>query len=375
MPTVNISAIALGTHPDLDPDEQRLGAENARSLLGHSFGNADSPLARNMLDLTLNDRNNDGAISFNTAWGNPAGEYVRHDNAIHYLDTGVLYSGTVTYMDGSTASNVPLRVLQDVNGNLVLVPPPHTASRAEIDALTTRPLQSLQITGLLQNDFSRLDISRYDLQDAPAFVCFRHGTLIRTERGDIAVEHLRVGDRVMTRDNGPQVLRWIGRKALDGDQLRLFAQLRPVRIRAGALGRDMPRRDLHLSQQHRVLVGSRIAERIFGRNEVLVAAKHLLALPGIERDDSLQPLEYYHLLFDRHEILFSEGAQTESLFTGPEALRAIDAAARAEIVALFPELAAEDPDRLPARQIGKGHRARNLARRHADNRQPLQAGD
>lgn len=374
MPTVNICAISLGSFRDLDPNEQQQGAERAGDLVGSSFGSADAPLARNMLDLTLNDGNNDGRVEFNSARGNPGGEYISQGGTQHYLDTGVIYSGTVTYMDGTTTSNVPLRVLQDVSGNLVLVPPPRNASQFEITALTSRPLQAITLTGVQSSNFAGLDTSRYGLQGAPAFVCFCAGTLIRTERGDVAVEELQVGDRVMTRDNGLQDLRWIGSKALDASQLHLFRQLRPVRIRAGALGGGLPLRDLRVSQQHRVLVGSRIAERIFGQPEVLVAAKHLLGLPGIEIDDSLQPLFYHHLLFDRHEVLFSEGAQTESLFTGPEALKAVDGAARAEIVALFPELAEDDPDRLPARQIGRGHRARKLAQRHAENRQPLQAG-
>lgn len=372
MPAVTICAISLGRHSDLDTDERYLGAERAGDLVGSTFGGAQTPLAGSLIDLTLNDGNNDGRVAFDSGAGNPQGEYIQHQASTHYLDTGVLYYGTVTYMDGSTASHVPLRVLQDVDGNLVLVPPPRGAAQGEIDALTTRPLQSVTIDSVAQNNFGGLDTSRYGLQGAPAFVCFGRGTRIMTARGEVAVEDLRVGDMVLTRDNGPQPLRWIGSKALDRHQLALFTQLRPVRIRGGALGHGLPRRDLSVSQQHRVLVQSRVAERIFGQPEVLVAAKHLVGVAGIEIDDSAQPVEYFHLLFDRHEVLYSEGALTESLFTGAEALKAVDAAARAEIVALFPELATVDPDRIPARQIGKGHRARQLARRHAMNGRPLQ---
>lgn len=374
MPTINISAISLGKAGDLDTNEKQLGAEQAKDLLGKSFGSSDDPLARHLTDVTLNDGNGDGQISFNSSQGNPSGEYLMSGGERHYLDTGIIYSGQVTYMDGTTATDVPLRVLQDVNGNLMLVPPPHNASQFEITALTSRPLQAITLMGVRTNNFGSLDTSRYGLQGAPAFVCFCGGTLIRTARGDVAVEDLQVGDLVATRDNGFQELRWIGRKALEASQLHLFTSLRPVRIRAGALGQGLPHRDLRVSQQHRVLIASRIAERIFGQPEVLVAAKHLLGLPGIEIDDSLQPLVYHHLLFDRHEVLFSEGAQTESLFTGTEALKAVDSGARAEIVALFPELADEDPDRLPARHIGRGHCARKLAQRHAENGHPLQGG-
>ena len=114
-----------------------------------------------------------------------------------------------------------------------------------------------------------------------------------------------------------------------------------------------------------------MARRMFGEAEILVAAKHLTGMTGIEIDDSHQPLEYFHLLFDRHEIVCSEGAQTESLFTGPEALRSVDPSARAEIMALFPELLATDRAWEPARRLGEGRRGRQLAKRHAENQREL----
>ena len=96
-------------------------------------------------------------------------------------------------------------------------------------------------------------------------------------------------------------------------------------------------------------------------------------MTGIEIDDSRQPLEYFHLLFDRHEIVCSNGAQTESLFTGPEALKSVDPSARAEIMALFPELLASDGASVPARPIGKAQRGRQLAKRHSQNHHELQS--
>ena len=374
MPTLTtVRAIALGSHADLDTNESLLGAENAGSLLGTTFGSATNPLAHNIFSGTLRDGNDNGSIAFNGPGGSPAGEYAIVNGANHYLDTGVLYIGSVTYMDGTTATGIPLRVLQDTAGDLVLVPPPTGASTLEINALTTRPIQSITLTSIGQNNFGALNSSRYGLADAPTFVCFRNGTLILTTHGEVAVEDLRVGDMVITRDHGPQPLRWIGSKRLDAALLQAFAKLRPVRIRAGALGAGLPARDLYISQQHRVLVDSKIAQRMFGEAEILLAAKHLTEITGIEIDDSLQPLEYFHLLFDRHEIVCSEGAQTESLFTGPEALKSVDPSARAEIMALFPELLASDGASAPARPIGKAHRGRQLAKRHSQNHHELQS--
>ncbi|KRW97185.1 hypothetical protein AQY21_05000 [Paracoccus sp. MKU1] len=100
----------------------------------------------------------------------------------------------------------------------------------------------------------------------------------------------------------------------------------------------MPTGDLVVSPQHRILARSHIAQTMFGTAEVLVAAKQLLALDGIEIAEDLSEVEYYHILFDHHEIVFSNGAETESLYTGAEALRVVGPAAAQEILALFPEL-------------------------------------
>ena len=82
---------------------------------------------------------------------------------------------------------------------------------------------------------------------------------------------------------------------------------------------------------------------------------------------------YVHFLFDRHQIMESDGAETESLFTGPEALKTVDPSARIEILHLFPELASIDyyhlPD--PVRPILSGRQGRKLANRHANNKKHL----
>ncbi|MDT9694193.1 Hint domain-containing protein, partial [Streptomyces sp. P9(2023)] len=87
--------------------------------------------------------------------------------------------------------------------------------------------------------------------------------------------------------------------------------------RAGALGAGVPARDLVVSPQHRVLVGSRIAQRLFGCGEALVAARHLLGLAGVSVDHPAGGLTYLHLGFEHHEIVRSEGMWTESFFPGP----------------------------------------------------------
>src|SRR6056297_153923 len=170
-------------------------------------------------------------------------------------------------------------------------------------------------------------------------VCFARGTLIATDRGEVPVEELTVSDRAITMDDGYQPVRWIGSRKLTGAELAASPKLRPIRIRQGALGQNLPVRDLVVSPQHRVLVRSTVTRRMFQTDEVLVPAKALVALHGVEVDDAPDGVEYWHILFDRHQVIYSDGAPTESLFTGPEALKAVSPEAREEILTIFPELA------------------------------------
>ncbi len=198
-------------------------------------------------------------------------------------------------------------------------------------------------------------------------MCFTAGALIRTPHGPRRIETLRPGDLVTTCDHGAQPVRWIGRRVLDAVDLAAAPRLRPIRIRAGALGKGAPSADLTVSPQHRVLLRSRIAQRMFDAPEILTAAKNLLGFPGIEIAGDLDRVEYVHLLLDRHELVSVNGALAETLFTGPEAWQALSPQQRDEIRAIFPEHAATDV----ARPVMSGARTRQLVRRHVRNAQPL----
>lgn len=164
----------------------------------------------------------------------------------------------------------------------------------------------------------------------PAVPCFTPGTLITTPEGPVPVERLRPGDLVETLDHGPQPLRWVGARTVEG-----MGRFAPIRIAAGALGN---RRALCLSPQHRVLLRDWRAELWFGSSAVFVAARHLVN-GGSVRAAPVSRVTYLHLAFDRHEAVFAEGLTCESLHLGPMSLAAMDGAQRAELMALFPELA------------------------------------
>jgi hypothetical protein len=199
-------------------------------------------------------------------------------------------------------------------------------------------------------------------------VCFARGTFIKTIDGERFIENLSVGDLVFTQDSGYQPIRWIGNRRLSRVQLVANPKLKPIRIEAGALGNGLPERDLLVSPQHRILLRNIVVINMFGVSELLMPAIKLLALPGVDIEEDCAGVEYYHMLFDRHEIIFANGSPTESLFTGPEALKAVSPEARAEISALFPEILEPDFEPTPARFIPeKGKDMKNLAMRLAKN--------
>lgn len=206
---------------------------------------------------------------------------------------------------------------------------------------------------------------------APGYVCFAGTAMIMSDRGEVHARELQVGDLVLTRDHGFQPIRWIGRRTVPAAMLGPQSRIRPVRIRAGALGPHSPQRDLLVSPQHRLLIASEIARRMFGSAEVLVAAHHLIGHPGIEVAADLRSIEYVHFAFDQHQLVFADGAVCESLFAGPQALAMLTPPQRAELLAIFPEWADPQLQITAIRPIPRGSRIRALVARHNANRKAL----
>ncbi len=191
--------------------------------------------------------------------------------------------------------------------------------------------------------------------------CFTPGTLIESHGGQRAIETLAVGDRVLTRDNGYQTIRWIGRKTLGAADLRGSIALQPILIRKGALGPACPARDTMVSRQHRMLVQDGRCELLFGESEVFVRAVHLLELPDVLAA-VVPEVTYLHLMFDRHEVIRADGAWSESFQPAPRSLGGLDADQQAEIFAVFPELdhPVTNATYAAARLTLKAHEARVL---------------
>jgi Ca2+-binding RTX toxin-like protein len=193
--------------------------------------------------------------------------------------------------------------------------------------------------------------------------CFTPGTLIATPRGEVAVETLKAGDKIVTRDNGIQTVRWVGQKHMDWKALAANPHLKPVLIRAGSLGNGLPERDMLVSPNHRVLVANDRTSLYFDEHEVLVAAKHLVGGAGVASIDAAG-ITYVHFMCDRHEVVLSNGAWTESFQPGDYTLRGMGNAQRNEIFEIFPELksAQGQDDYIAARRTLRRHEAMLLVR-------------
>ncbi len=193
--------------------------------------------------------------------------------------------------------------------------------------------------------------------DQTNVTCFTAGTLIETATGPRPVEGLLPGDLVVTRDHGLQALRWIGKRRITLAEQIASPALCPVRIGAGSLGGGLPRADLLVSPQHRILITGPGAEMLFGEAEVLVVARHLV--DGLRvTQPCLADVTYVHLLFDRHEIVQTAGLWSESFQPAAQSFGSIEAGQRAEIVALFSDL--PTTSYAAARPTLRAHEARVL---------------
>ncbi|MFN3526972.1 MAG: Hint domain-containing protein, partial [Paracoccus sp. (in: a-proteobacteria)] len=197
-------------------------------------------------------------------------------------------------------------------------------------------------------------------------LCFTAETLIETGKGLLPAAQIRAGMSVLTRDAGLQEVAWAGSHHLTRAELERRKNLRPILIREGSLGDGVPSRDMVVSPQHRILVGSKIIARMFDEPEALVAAKHLTELEGVEAAPWNDGVTYTHFMFEQHQVVQAEGAYSESLFTGPEALKAVSEESRQEILRIFPALQSGSGDNVvafpqPARKLLTGRQGRALA--------------
>lgn len=206
-------------------------------------------------------------------------------------------------------------------------------------------------------------------------LCFANGTHILTPKGEVLVEDLRPGDLVLSADHGPVALCTILSETRSPAQVASTPALAPVVFEPGSLGPNQPKRQLRLSQQHRILMGGKVAQRMFGATEVLVPARALLGLPGVSLGTCPTPITYFHLVLENHEVLIAEGTASESLFLGEQAVKSLTQDEIAELELIFgapiEHLLSPAHQPPPARPFATMRRGKNMVRRLSRNNHRL----
>lgn len=226
-------------------------------------------------------------------------------------DLGEPGSGTITINGGTTGE--PGGDTLDLNGLAVSGSLVRTPSVADPDAF--------------DGSVTLLDGTILNFTNIEHIICFTPGTMIATPHGDRAVETLRPGDLVLTKDDGPQPLGWTGRSTLAG-----LGDHAPIRLSPALTG---ARRDLIVSPQHRMLITDWRAELLFGEAEVFIPAVHMLDFDGAA-PAPVSRVTYIHLMFDCHQVVFAEGAETESFHLAKAGLAALHPIVQEELFAAYP---------------------------------------
>ncbi|MGH1577017.1 Hint domain-containing protein [Planktotalea sp.] len=350
MPTTTIvNMFYLGNFADIDTDERDSDVENGASL----FGDYGKP---QIISVTENDQNDDRAISDDEY--NSGGDTISYNagSGTHTgeLDSTSWYIADVTLGDGSV-QQVNVAVLQMANGDVLI--------RDVGNSLDNLNIQNFSLTSLRNSNYSgeRTGNSIENTQ----MVCFLRGTLIETDNGAVAIETLKIGSRVLTADKGFQPLLWIG-----CGRLEEAGKHAPIIIRPGALGDGAPSTTLKVSPQHRILLASKIAERMFGTREVLVPAIRLLPLEGVEQSEPHASVQYWHVLTKSHQLVCANGAWAETFYPGPHGITALSHAAQREICAIMP-LAFGAETKPKVRFEPSRLKQKKLVSRHLANAKPV----
>lgn len=165
---------------------------------------------------------------------------------------------------------------------------------------------------------------------APAFIpCFAAGTLIDTPQGQKPIETLKIGDLVLTADDGPQPILWVGQRRVDFTAGRLDDK-RPVEFKPGSLGPNLPQRPLVVSPQHRLLLVEN------GGRQVLAPAIGLAGRRLVRVKQGVRSVTYHHILLAKHAILSANGVPAESLFPSDLSISGFAVRDRLAILAHFP---------------------------------------
>lgn len=279
------------------------------------------------------------APGFGTALTVQRGEYLdSNDNGQINPNTADTFNGigiTNVWVDDSITINVP------GVGNITYFGVTFYLANGDPAVFTPNDGQSLQdgtfVTSTYVLSSTQMPVGTF----GPT--CFTPGTMIDVKEGTCAVEKIVAGDLVQTMDDGLQPVRLVLRQTV-----RAYGAFAPILFEAGAIGNDEA---FMVSPEHRMLITDWRAQLTMGCDEVLVAAKHLVNGTDVRSVEG-GVIEYIHLLFDSHQIVFGDGCASESCLpdTG---LAHQGCEQQAELLTLFPELADVKSRTLSARTVAR----------------------
>jgi Hint domain/Bacterial Ig domain len=253
------------------------------------------------------------------------------------VDIGISGTKTLDVLANDTGPNGSSLTVTHINGNAVVAGDTVTLATGQQVSLnadgtfsitTDADEESVNFTYTVANGGGN-GISDTAFVTVNTIPCFVAGTMILTPDGEVPVETLEPGNLVITHDDGPQPVRWIGQRRVPAKD-----NLAPICIKANTFGSH---RELLVSPQHRILISDSLAELLFGEAEVLIAAKDLVNDYTVRSQEGGM-VDYVHILFDRHQVVFSEGLATESFLPGPQTTRSFERECVEEICSIFPEL-------------------------------------
>ena len=168
-------------------------------------------------------------------------------------------------------------------------------------------------------------------------VCFAPGTQIATPQGMRPVEGISPGDRVETRDDGPQPVIWAGHTDISAAQMTAGPDQRAIWVAPGAYGSDTFGGGVVLSPDHRILLEGAVARVLFNTDEVLVPAVQLIDDAKLRRMPLRRNQRYYHLMLERHQVIWANGLACESFHPGDADLLALENQQRLAFIEVAPD--------------------------------------
>jgi hypothetical protein len=258
------------------------------------------------IEYTIRDGDNDGVVNDDDLELGPVryfGDYIIGPTTTLYPQEIALYTNSSIVMNGQVISGLSIEVTLFTDGTWgyrlmdTSIPQGHYSA---VSSVTIGTWNGVEYTGIYTAGVDQM------------FVCYLAGTTIQTARGWVPVQQLRVGDLVETMDHGQNTILGVGKNA-------------PVRIATGVLDNEVP---VYVSPNHRLMIHGPFVELLFGEEDVLVAAKHLID-GDLIRSEPRALAHYVHFALDQHDIVMADGLLSESLLPGPEAIKTISEADRA----------------------------------------------